>query len=194
MPKFPEKKVKDFIESHISQIEENASKLIDDRELYFLVDDDLRYEKIGGEIKLLSLEFTPPKTNHSLHTKSSLYDVKFSLSHEKKIYTFETSNYYYNVSQNELFVEDVLDNIGTLLNNFRFLLEWEDYLFNNSDDEDDDSYTGFYIDDDDNWVEIDEEYTDLDLFRDCVTKKGEYYIYDYIEETGKFYWRIKENN
>ncbi|MNF61162.1 hypothetical protein D3C84_427980 [compost metagenome] len=204
MPKFPKKRVTDYINKKIKAIEEHAKKLVHNELYGYLGGNEFEYEKVGGEFELRNIEFEIPKEDYSKYTTSNLYDLKFSVLHEGKTYIFETSNYYYYDHHDEFVVEDILKNVDTLLEKLKYLLEWEDYLFNSSPEEDSDEEDmtiddvadscGFYIDDDDHWIPQEENYffDDIngeEIFRDNLDFKDGYYIYNDIDDNGRFYWK-----
>jgi len=204
MPKYPEKKVKNYIHEKIKDIEENAEKLIQNESYGYFDENEFEYIKVGGIIELTNLEFKTPTKDYSEYTTSNLYDLTFSISHNGKSYTFETSNYYFYEYHKEFVVEDILENIDVLLEKFRFLLEWMDYIFissNGEDEDDEDNMTidevastcGFYIDDDGHWVPKENDYffddfNEEERFRDNLEFVNGYYIYNDIDDNGRFYW------
>jgi len=203
MSKYPNKKVKTYIEKKIASIEKYSRKMIKNDFYYAPFDNEaFNYEKIRG-IELIDLEFSKPKVDYKEYTNKLLFDLKFSLKYKDTLYIFEVSNYYFYENENEFIVEDILENIGALISRFDFLLEKEEFIFDNNEEaSDDDGMTiddvadlcGMYIDDDGHWMpkENDCYFDDFDLesvFKDNLSFENGYYVYDDIDDNGKFYWK-----
>lgn len=205
MPKYPITKVKTLINKRIASIEKYSRKFIKN-DLYFnsFNDNSFEFEKIKG-IEVIDLEFSEPNTDYKEYTNKLLFDLKFSLKYKDKLYIFEVSNYYFYEDENKLIVEDIDNNINELISRFDFLLENEDVILydeeysSNEDEEDmtiDDvaDSCGFYIDDDGHWIPKEnncyfDEFDYIDMFKDNISFENGYYIYNDIDDNGKFYWK-----
>lgn len=207
MTRYPEKKVKKHIEKRIESIEKYSKKLVKSSNYLttYSFDEDIEFnlEAIKG-IKLTNIKFSKPKIDYSRYTTEKVYDLEFKIAHNAIEYTFEVSNYYFSKNKNEIIIEDILQNINHLINEFDFLLEREDFIFGDEDDSDneDEEMTiddvadlcGFYIDDDNHWIPKEDDYSFLDYddeywFKENLKFENGNWIYDDVDENGRFYWK-----